>query len=372
MISKVTIIRNITYNNHMTPNNSGNLSKNAKILMDYLTSNFGKKVISGMMDLTWRDTVDEADVVYEKTGKYPALMGFDFMHFDHERGSGTTQAERARDWFYGEYDFRSEYTGRRGGIVAFCWHWYAPSSNGQPAFYAHSDRLPETDFRIPYIAETDSLDETSSEYKYIISSMDKVCEKLLWLKNQGVPVLWRPLHEANGTWFWWGCGDKNGENRGKALIALWKLMVNHFNKKGLDNLIWVWSGQDEANYPGDQWVDIVGEDIYATTPEKTDTSSQKARFEFEKKVTGGKKIIALSENGTIPNIDEMIKDDAMWSWFMTWNDMKIDENERPVGDSFSDSNFFAGEHFNPREHTKKIFNHPAVITMENLDVDFER
>lgn len=368
----MTIFLKITYNDFMTPNNSGKLSKNAKILMDYLTSNFGKKVISGMMDLTWRDTVDEADVVYEKTGKYPALMGFDFMHIDLEKGSGTTQAERARNWFYGDYEYRSSYTGRRGGIVAFCWHWYVPSSTGKPAFYAHNDHMPLTDFRIPYNAKTDSLDETSSEYKYLVSSMDKVCEKLLWLKEQGVPVLWRPLHEANGIWFWWGCGDKKGENRGKALVALWKLMVNHFNSKGLDNLIWVWSGQDEENYPGDQWVDIAGEDIYATTAEKTDTSSQKARFDFEKKVTGGKKLIALSENGTIPDIDQMIKDEAVWSWFMTWNDMKIDEKERPTGDAFSDFNFFAGEHFNPREHVKKVFNHPAVITLDNLDIDFER
>lgn len=355
----------------MTSNNDNKLSTNAKILMDYLSRNFGKKVISGMMDLTWRDTVDEPDIVYEKTGKYPALMGFDFMHVDHTEGSGITQAERARDWFKGEYEYRSDYTGARGGLVAFCWHWYVPSSNGIPAFYAHSDRLPETDFRIPYNADTDSLDENSSEYKYIVSSMDKVAEKLLWLKSEGVPVLWRPLHEANGTWFWWGCGDKKGENRGKAVIALWKLMVNYFNQKGLDNLIWVWNGQDPDMYPGDEWVDIAGEDIYATTAEKTDTSSQKQRFESAKKITGGKKIITLSENGTIPDIDEMKKDDAMWSWFMTWNDMKFDDNERPLGDSFGDSNFFAGEHFNPREHAIKVFTHPDVITLDKLDIDFE-
>jgi mannan endo-1,4-beta-mannosidase len=73
------------------------------------------------------------------------------------------------------------------------------------------------------------------------------------------------------------------------------------------------------------------------------------------------RIIALTENGRIPDPDLCIRDNAMWSWFMTWNDRYNSfqgENHR--------ENFWTGETINPQAHKVKVYNHPAVITLDRL------
>jgi len=77
------------------------------------------------------------------------------------------------------------------------------------------------------------------------------------LADLDIPILWRPIHEAGGGWFWWGA-------HGPApALALWDMiydrMVNHHN---LHNMIWVWSTPESAWFPGNSKVDIVGYDSY--------------------------------------------------------------------------------------------------------------
>jgi hypothetical protein len=83
------------------------------------------------------------------------------------------------------------------------------------------------------------------------------------LRDRRVPVLWRPLHEFSGDWFWWG---KHGP---EAFKALWALMYDTFTRRlGLDNLIWIlgWAGQniDPAWYPGRDQVDVAGRTSMST------------------------------------------------------------------------------------------------------------
>src|SRR5436190_18197002 len=91
--------------------------------------------------------------------------------------------------------------------------------------------------------------------------LDVMADGLAHLRDAGVVVLWRPFHEMNGEWFWWGGQPP------EAFIRVWRHMFDDFTKtKGLDNLLWVYGpnhGKKVAGYyPGDSYVDIVGLDAY--------------------------------------------------------------------------------------------------------------
>src|SRR5574344_1568690 len=117
----------------------------AKRLKEFLADTYGRSIISGQMDLTWKDSVDMADRVFKETGKYPALMGYDFMNYKSRSGDGTKQVEEAIAWW------------NKGGIVAFCWHWRDPNKvDAWADFYTE-----KIDTRMPYDAKTRKLDEKS-------------------------------------------------------------------------------------------------------------------------------------------------------------------------------------------------------------------
>jgi len=112
----------------------------------------------------------------------------------------------------------------------------------------------------------------SAAYQTWMGYLDKVATGLAELRDAGVVVLWRPLHELNGDWFWWS--SKNGSWASQAeVIALWKQIFDYFTKtKALSNLLWVYAPNVQTNtsackattyyYPGSAYVDIVGLDAY--------------------------------------------------------------------------------------------------------------
>lgn len=303
----------------------------ARRVMAYLAESFGKVTLSGQMDLTWHDATDMVARVRDMTGKEPAMMGYDFMNYHRpeiDGGSGLSQVEEAIAYW------------KRGGLVTFCWHWRDPSQE-TIAFYTK-----DTEFRI-------DLDNPETR-ALILADIDSVALELRVLADAGVPVLWRPLHEASGGWFWWGASGP------QPFIDLWKLMVERLrDHHGLTNLIWVYNGQHPDWYPGDDWVDLIGEDVYADVGLLTgpDYGSQVKRFTEAKNTPGRPLVVALTENGIIPDPDLMMRDGAMWSWFMTWNDGPDIANPR---------NFFSGEHWGSREHKIRVYNHPLVITLDEL------
>jgi len=147
----------------------------------------------------------------------------------------------------------------------------------------------------------------------MMRDMDIIAGYLTELQEKDIPVLWRPLHEASGGWFWWG------SQGAEACIKIWQIMFDKFvHEHELKNLIWVWTS--EANsaalnwYPGDEYVDIIGLDIY----EEGNHSSQMLAFEELKRLYKGKKILALSECGSIPEMAAMKRDRTIWSFYMPW------------------------------------------------------
>jgi len=292
---------NVNTSKLVTPNPS----KEAQNLMNYLKSIYANKTLSGTMaNVNWN--TDEADWVYAQTGKYPALNCFDFIHHIYSPA----------DWINYENTEVVEKWWDNNGIVAAMWHWCVPKdmkavSPTDFAFYTK-----DTNFDVSKIS-----DSNSPEYKLIIKDIDIISGYLKSLQNKNIPVIWRPLHEAAGNtnsyvggtgWFWWG--SKGPE----PCKTLWKLMFERMtNYHKLNNLIWVWTsqGNDADWYPGDEYVDIVGRDLY---PETNIHDSQLAEFTKVKTIVADKKMIALSECGGIPNPDLMFEKGDTWLWFMPW------------------------------------------------------
>jgi len=265
---EITSFENTPFN-YSTSLVTPNPSESAKKIYGFLCENFQKKIISGVMTNTVMlndgkytpNTVEdqvETKWIKDSSGKYTALVGVDFIHAtgknsESEWHHGYTKAtlSLARDVF------------RRGGIPAYCWHWKDPL-NDVEAFYSPSatGNTPTTFNLMNAFTDSttcESFNTESAEYKGIVDDMDTIAMYLKTLQDSGVAVLWRPLHEASGKWFWWGYKGA------KPCKALYRLLFDRFvNYHKLNNLIWVWT-TDEAGdaldwYPGDEYVDIVGRD----------------------------------------------------------------------------------------------------------------
>ncbi len=280
----------------------------AKEMYSFLYENFGQKTISGMMtgDMGSAngDVRRHADMqaVYKVAGKYPALVGFDMMNATglyeneyYDKSYTRSSVDLAKDTY------------RRGGFPAFTWHWRDPSRKTNE-FYTD-----KTSMRISSALNADGTWNTSSTlYRNIIKDIDKVADYFLELQNAGMSCIFRPLHEASGGWFWWG-----SEGAGP-FIKLYQLVFDEMvNVKGVHNVIWVWNaGETDKDWnPGEQYYDVVSADIYNAD---FDYSSNYVSFDNLKVLTAGKKIIALSENGPIPDIDKEFDEEAVWAWWMPW------------------------------------------------------
>lgn len=160
--------------------------------------------------------------------------------------------------------------------------------------------------------------EGTWENKVFTEDLKNAAAYLKLLRDADIPVLWRPFHEAAGGWFWWG-------KDAASFKSLWIAMFNYVKTEGLDNLIWVWTteGNDSDWYPGDQYVDIVGRDIY--NKETADCVSEYTSIAENY----GNKIVSLSECGTVGLISEQWASGARWSWFMPWYD-GTNEDGSPV------------------------------------------
>lgn len=293
-----------------------NATPSAIKLYNFLVNNFGKKTISGVMTgnmdgYTIGDATQHEDVqaVYKAGGKYPALIGADLMN--------ATGANKSESWFK-QYTEKAidiaKTTWKKGGIPAFTWHW---RPGDEVEFYvkgAH-DTYTEFDFTEAFVTGTTNWDTVSTAYKAIVSDIDLVSKIFLDLQKEGVAAIFRPLHESGGNWFWWST------HTGKQFAALYQLLYERMVfVNGVNNLIWDFNPKDAATMswtPGETYYDIVSVDIYNKA---NDHQSNSAAFIDLTNKAGTNKIISLSENGPIPDVDNMYNDGATWSWWMPWYD----------------------------------------------------
>ena len=274
---------------------------NAKALYQYLCESYGKQVLLGQHDTI--GTSAETDMIYKTTGKYPAIRFGDLM-LATEKDSITTDTEMniAMDW------------ASKDGIVGYMWHWAAPDDKRE--YYAD-----QTDFDIKKAVTKENIAElsledikklqkdgkVSKECVAVVQDIDTVSERLATLRDEGIAVLWRPLHEASNGDFWWG-NDK------EAYKWLWKLMYERQTKyHKLNNLIWVWSAQNADWYVGDEYCDVLSCDVY----DDGNKDAQVNIMLFLQSISKNKPI-AMSECGSFPDIQSIADEKAMWAFIGQW------------------------------------------------------
>lgn len=274
---------------------------NAKALYQYLCESYGKQVLLGQHDTI--GTSAETDMIYKTTGKYPAIRFGDLM-LATEKDSITTDTEMniAMDW------------ASKDGIVGYMWHWAAPDDKRE--YYAD-----QTDFDIKKAVTKENIAElsledikklqkdgkVSKECVAVVQDIDTVSEKLSTLRDEGIAVLWRPLHEASNGDFWWG-NDK------EAYKWLWKLMYERQTKyHKLNNLIWVWSAQNADWYVGDKYCDVLSCDVY----DDGNKDAQVNIMLFLQSISKNKPI-TMSECGSFPDIQSIADEKAMWAFIGQW------------------------------------------------------
>ncbi|MGN0578556.1 MAG: glycosyl hydrolase [Ruminiclostridium sp.] len=315
-----------------------NASKEAKELMSFLADCYGKYVITGQQCEGMNST--EYKAITAATDKSPAIIGLDLMDYTPSRvkkGTSCKTVEQAIEF------------SDAGGIVTICWHWGAPEKyikngtdkNGNPAWWGgfYTDNVNMDFAKI--------MNKTDKEgYDLLMSDIDAIAVQLKKLCDAGVPVLFRPLHEASGGWFWWGSGGA------EAYKKLWKTMYKKLTgEHGLNNLIWVWNGQNADWYPGDEYVDIIGEDIY---PGTRIYSPQSSKFVEAADYTKSTKIVSLSENGCLFDIDKAAAAGTLWSWFCVW------------GGEFAVSGSTLSGKYTETSMWKTVYNHEKALTLDEV------
>ena len=311
-VSTSTTVSAAAENKSVTLSNP-NASKEAKTLFNYICKTYRNGIISGQQESTWMGSDQyEFDYIYEKTGKYPAIRGLDYMNDDF---NGVNK--RAAEWY------------EKGGIVTICWHCGCDFSGSW-------DECMKTE-----LADWDkALTEGTPEYEKLIAGMDKAAKALTELKDKNIPVLWRPFHELDGGWFWWSKGG--AENFKKLWTIMYDRYTNHWK---LDNLIWVFGYSHNGRnfdkwYPGEDYVDIIGADSY-------DDGANSDLYKKVAAVAGEEMPICFHECGRIPTVQQLKDGKADWVWFMTWHTEYITDH-------------------NNTDDLKAIYNDEYVITLDEL------
>ncbi len=340
-----------------------NATSETKALMKYLKSVYGNHILSGQQEIYGGgmngdgNMEKEFDWLLENTGKLPAIRGFDMMNYNPLYGWEDGTTERLIDWVT-----------KKGGIATVCWHINVPIDFKN---YTLGDEVDWKDCTYKNYQSSNGTFDTSKavvegtkEYEYFMAAVDDLAEQLLLCQEAGVPIIFRPLHEAQGNegnygdgtaWFWWG--DRGAE----VYKELWKLLYTTLTEKyELHNLIWEFNSYNYANsptwYPGDDYVDIVAYDKYNVENNRDDGLSSGPNisaisriFNYLYNLVDGGKMLAISECDTVPTVENMTVEDAGWLYFCPW-----------YGD------YLMSERYQDPETLSEIYNSDYCITLDEL------
>ena len=223
---------------------------------------------------------------------------------------------------------------RNGAVIALTWHEVRPTDD-EPVSFRDSVQGHLTD------AEWKELLTPGSPLNIRwCAQVDVVAGYLAQLRDAHIPVLYRPYHEINGNWFWWG--GRPGKDGSSALYR--QLYDRFVNVHHLDNLVWVWNanapngsnaGPIDEYYPGAQFADVVTLDVYGEFKQEYYTNIL---------ALAGDKPIALGEVGGLPS-PEILQKQPRWTYFMVWSE-------------------FIQEH-NPLDLVNAVYHDPQVLTRED-------
>ena len=274
----------------------------ARSLLKTLVDDYGKTTRSGVVHPS------DANLVEQRAGVTPAIMGGDLIDYSPsrvERGAKSIDPPE-----------RLIQNDRDGYLLTVMWHWNAPGhlvdgvimKDGKPvdmpwhrAFYAGGST-----FDLPAALD----DPAGADYQLLLRDIDAIAVQLKKYSDADVPILWRPLHEADGRWFWWG------ERGPEAFKRLWALMFDRLtNYHGLHNLIWVYTGTTDWDwYPPAEQFDLIGVDAYP----HDDADPCSAIWDALDARWGDRKLLALTEFGGVPDLRAMARLGVRWSYFASW------------------------------------------------------
>ncbi|KUJ21702.1 uncharacterized protein LY89DRAFT_637592 [Mollisia scopiformis] len=294
-------------------------------LFETLLNKYGSgEIFSGQADptgVTWLE---------QNVGKTPAIIGLDMIDYSPTRveyGANSTAVEDAI-----EFD-------ARGGMVAFQWHWNAPADLINNATVPWWDGIYT--YGTTFNLTAALANPNGTDYGLLLHDVDAIAVELLRLQAANIPIIWRPLHEADGGWFWWGAWGP------ESCKTLYRLMFDRYtNYHGLHNLIWLWNSVTPSWYPGADVVDILGYDSY---PAVGDHGPVDAQYQDLIALGLDEKMVTLPEVGNIPDPTLLKLYHADWSYFVTW-----------------DQDYITTDTYNNLTFKKAVYDDPTVLKLTDL------
>ena len=354
----------------------------AKALMNYLSSVYGSHIISGQQEIYMYghggNFEQEFTYLQDTTGKLPAIRGFDFLNEANILGYGTEDGttDRIIKWVT-----NNPYVDAPG-IATASWHLTVPKNfanykvgdnvSYNDATYSCSwddakTKNTATDFNTANV-----IVEGTKENEYYMAALEELASYLTRLQDANVPLIFRPLHEAEGgggetgSWFWWGAAGSD------VYKQIWRLTYDTLTEKyGIHNLIWEWNSYNYDTsmnwYPGDEYVDIVGYDKYNCVKYLAENNWQ-ASYEHDDSAiaptfygilekTNGAKMIAMAENDCFSTVGNLTGDKAGWLYFCTWYD------------GGGQTDFLSDPLFNTKEDTIEMYNSEYCLTLDEMPAD---
>lgn len=343
---------------------SENAQTNEKTMevWNYLRSVYGKQVIT-CQQMMGNECYEDL-VFYNATNDLTAMKGYDFIF--------CTGSYHSDDMI----DEAIEWSKESGGLCAFTWHWNVPKDIDNPeggyAFYTSE---------ITNFSQVNAVTPRTKEYETVIHDIDLIATKIQRMESEGVTILFRPLHEASGAWFWWGLQGRDSATN-EVFQKLWYMIYDRLeNYHKLTNIIWVWNGQNPHTAIHPNAFDIEGIDRYY---DQEDISAEALSTYYEKcygelagydkycaelagmESTG--KMMALTECGYIPDPEGIKAANTMWLYYMVWNGDFIYETDA-AGKAMVDLN--GTPHPNPKkgitnEMLAEYFSNDLYITHNKL------
>ncbi|MDE5584615.1 MAG: glycoside hydrolase [Ruminococcus sp.] len=342
-----------------------NATSETKSLMAYFADIYGNHILSGQQEIYSggpHGLEQEFEYLKELTGHYPAIRGFDYGNFCCPAyGSKDGSTERIIDWVK-----------NKNGIATASFHLNVPTdmssyNTGDKIDWGQTTYSEKTDF-----SPSKAIVEGTKENLYYMEALTTLATEFKKLQAEGIPVIWRPLHEAEGgggekgSWFWWG---REGS---KVYKDLWIFTYKTITEElGCHNLIWEWNSYNFDTsadwYPGDDYVDIIGYDKYNCTeyieaePNKwvpslvhNDSAISSTFYSIMEKYNSAK-MVAMAENDCFSTVGNLTSEKAGWLYFCTWYDGGSD-----------DINFLTNPMFNTEEDTIEMYQSDYCITLDEL------
>jgi hypothetical protein len=288
----------------MLPINS-KASQKAIDVLNYLYTLSGSKTLTGIHN--WLEDpsgyVNEINKLY---GDYPGVAGYEMGPISGQTAAQVT-SQRQNVTNVAKKYFQS------GGIVTMMWHQNYPLTT----YTWVNVQRSTTDAEFNRVCTPGT-----AEYNWLILEYDKVAVFLKQLRDANVPVLWRPYHEMNGGWFWWG--------KKQNYKVLWDIMYDRFtNFHGLNNLLWVWNANAPkssdinpylTHFVGTSKCDILGTDLYMYGNEPF----KQEYYEGLVAISGGKPVAVAEIGQLFPS--STFNNQPKWAWFMEWANHLYDYN----------------------------------------------